>query len=103
MKKIFIFAIVVFALILSGCAEKPKRFQDGYQFGDITMTVVDALPKIQKKVKIAKEVYCAPGATAIVRQLALDVIRTYLPAYPSGGICSMDIIEEFERITKEKV
>lgn len=57
---------------LSGCA----RFQDGYQFGDITMTLLDA-----------KHTYCT-SANPVARYFALGVIKFYVPGYPTKGICT---------------
>ncbi len=99
-KKLFFLCILPF--LASACTETPERFKDGYQIGDVTMTVVDKLPRIQQKLQLAKEAYCSPGATEIVRTLALDVVRTYFPMYPAGGICSMDIIEQIAKLYEQK-
>lgn len=65
------FALVAAFLVLTGCA----RFSDGYQFGDITLSLGDAV-----------HAYCNE-VPDIPKDVALKAIRAYLPLYPKDGIC----------------
>ena len=64
-------SLLAIAVLLTGCA----RFTDGYQFGDVSLSLADAV-----------HAYCedVPG---IPKKVALRAIRAHIPFYPKDGIC----------------
>lgn len=62
------FAVI---FLLTGCA----RLQDGYQFGDATLSLWDA-----------RTVYCT-SSNPTARKIAARAIDFYVPGYPREGIC----------------
>lgn len=79
MKKIL--AIIIMALLLSGCAE--PELADGYQLGDFTKMGGRELSNLIGAI----DTYCNKVSDSSSRKMALQVIRLSYPLVPSNGIC----------------
>lgn len=69
MKKLTMILALVAVVSLSGCLEE---FDDGYQFGDLTRSVV---------------AYCDEHSEDFIREIALEKIHEQYPGVPEDGIC----------------
>lgn len=67
-------AAITFTLV--GCAGGNDRLEDGYQFGDITNSILDR-----------QAAYCS-GADPAARALLIAVARSKQPDFPENGICT---------------
>jgi|GEM_PF-1509209 len=75
-------AVALVAVVgLQGC--KPEQLKDGYQFGDGTKIVLEAVRTIAHY----RYAYCVEGNQG-VRSLLISAVRAWEPDYPEAGICS---------------
>jgi len=89
MPKLFIiFAIIFIAAGLflgavTGCAF--DKFNDGYQFGDVSLTAGESILKLPQAI----ETYCTATKDSLIKQAALTIIHAQYPLIPASGICGL--------------
>ena len=95
--------LIITALILaSGASCNEPEMADGYNFGDISKI---ALRDYQRVVKLRND-YCQLTTDNpryhIAKNLAIQAIRIYAPAYPAEGICT-DLFDRFKEYALSKI
>lgn len=81
-KMMLVLLIIMTMVILTGCQSNP-RFDDGYDFGDVTLTGAD---KVVEVVRL-RHLYCSEQ-DPLIRAVLLASIRSIVPDYPERGICT---------------
>lgn len=87
-KLLALITILALALFMAGCATTTDSADDGYQFGDVSASLLDR-----------QRNYCAE-ADPVRRAVLLAVIRSQVPAYPPSGLCTgveQQLAEEIAR------
>lgn len=76
MNRLILALIILLLSLLAGCATPSSPQDDGYQFGDVSSSLLER-----------QRTYCAETNPA-ARAVALALIRTQVPGYPASGLCS---------------
>lgn len=75
--------LAVCLVFIQGCSVVEERFEDGYQFGDISGAALDVTQHMLEQ----QEAYCS-GADPGARALLLTFARALEPEFPEDGICT---------------